>query len=125
MIQQTVNVTRNWGGSTRDFLRAVFNFIAGFRIGEVVIDPPNILANTTVDVAAIALPAGTAAVGDYVDVQAPATLEHGLVAQGARIAVADQLTVRISNVTAGPIDGAAKTWTYKVIKLTAQRPVAT
>lgn len=125
MIQATVNVTRNWGGSTRDFLRAVFNFLAGFRIGEVVIDPPNILANTTTDVAAIALPAGTAAVGDYVDVQPPAAFENGLVCQGARIAVADQLTVRISNLTAAPINGAALTWTYKVIKLTAARPIAT
>lgn len=124
MIQATQGVTRNWGGSAKDFLRAVYNFLNGFRIGEVAINPPNILANTTVDIAAIALPVGTAAVGDYVDVQAPATLEHGLVCQGARIAVADQLTVRISNVTAGAIDGANLVWTYKIIKLTAARPVA-
>lgn len=124
MIQQTQNVTRNWGGSARDFLRAAYNFLNGFRIGEVAVNPPNILANTTVDVAAIALPAGTAAIGDYADVQAPATLEHGLVAQGARIDVADQLTIRISNVTAGAIDGANKTWTYKIIKATAARPIA-
>lgn len=125
MIQQTVNVTRSWGGSTRDFLRAVYNFLAGFRMGQVAINPPNILANTTVDVAAIALPAGTAAIGDYVDMQPPATLEHGLVFQSARIDVADQLTVRISNVTAGAIDGANLTWTYKVIKVTAARPIQT
>lgn len=124
MIQNTQGVVRNWGGSAKDFLRVVYNFLNGYRIGEVAVNPPNILANTTVDVAAIALPAGTAAVGDYVDIQPPATLEHGLVCQGGRIDVADQLTLRISNVTAGAIDGAQKTWTYKVVKLSAARPVA-
>lgn len=125
MIQATTNVTRVWGNSARDFRRAIYNFLTGIRIGEVAINPPNIVANTTADVAAIALPAGTAAVGDYVQVQPPATLENGLVCQSARIDVADQLTVRISNVTAADINGANLTWTYRVEKITAQRPIAT
>jgi hypothetical protein len=125
LIQATRNITRIWGNSLRDFRKAIYDALAGFKIGEVNIDLPNILANTTVDVGAIALPAGTAAVGDLVTVVPPAALLHGLLVQSARIAVADQLTVRVMNVTAGALDAAVGVWTYEIINASAPRPVAT
>jgi hypothetical protein len=125
VIQAIRNITRIWGNSTRDFRKLIYDSLTGFKIGEVNVDLPNILANTTVDVGAIALPAGTAAVGDLASVVPPAALNHGIVVQSARIAVADQLTIRVSNLTAGAIDPAAGIFTYEIVNQTAPRPVAT
>lgn len=125
MIQAVRNITRIWGNSSRDFRKAIYDALTGYKVGEVNINPPNILANTTVDVAAIAVPAGTCKAGDVVTMVPPATLEHGLICQSARCAVDDQITVRLSNVTAAPIDGANLLWTYEIQNATSPRPVAT
>lgn len=81
----------------------------------VAVDPPNILANATtnVDVAGVA---GVKA-GDFVDAQPPDTLENGLVLQGATVPVDGTIRLRISNVTAGAIDGASRNWNFMITRL--------
>lgn len=56
-----------------------------------------------------------AAVGDAVVLAPPAAPEAGLVWSG-RVSAADTVTVRVTNVTAAPIDPAAATWGAQVIK---------
>ncbi len=56
-----------------------------------------------------------AAAGDAVVLAPPAALEAGLVATG-RVSAANTVTVRVSNITAEPIDPAAATWGVRVFK---------
>lgn len=81
-------------------------------IASAVLDFPSVAAagqaELTVDV-------DGAAVGDPVVVGAPAALEAGLVV-GGRVSAADVVTVRVTNVTAAPIDPASATWKVAVVK---------
>lgn len=83
----------------------------------VAVDPPNILANTTTNVDVVGV-AGVKA-GDFVDAQSPDTLENGLVLQGATVPVDGTVRLRISNVTAGAIDGANRLWNFIITRLGA------
>lgn len=56
-----------------------------------------------------------AAVGDTVVLAPPAAPEAGLVWTG-RVSAANTVTVRVSNITAAPVDPAAATWGAQVIK---------
>jgi hypothetical protein len=122
-IQLIRKVLQKWGFDP-DPLKALVEEWNREKYGEVAVNPPNILAGARADVV-VALPAGTAPLGtEGVIVQAPPTLEAGLVAQKAWISAIDTLTITIYNPTAGAIDGAALNWTYYIMAgqlLTAAR----
>lgn len=58
-----------------------------------------------------------AAVGDIVIMNVPASLETGLAFSGARVSATDTVLVRLTNVTAGSVDGAALNWSYTLIRI--------
>lgn len=53
---------------------------------------------------------------DLILVQVPASLETGLAYSGVRVSAANTVQLRLTNVTASPVDGAARNWTFIVIK---------
>lgn len=115
MAQQTKKtVIRR--GSFDDATAVVQQVCAGIIFGEVSVNPASLATNVE-NQTQVALPAGTAKAGSLVFVMPPSdgTLEAGLVPLGARISADDTLQIKIRNVTAGTIDGAAKTWTFLVI----------
>ena len=80
--------------------------------GTAAVDPASISAGA----------AGTASISitglqatDIVVLEPPSTLEAGLVYRGCIVA-AGSVTILLTNPTASPVDGASKTWSYKVIK---------
>jgi hypothetical protein len=79
------------------------------KFASVSVDPASLAAGAAANTD-VALPAGTAPVGSRVFVEAPATLEAGLVLLSASIPAADTLRLRLYNPTAAAIDGAARTW---------------
>ncbi len=81
--------------------------------GTQSVDPANILANA---VGAITITATGVLATDLVQIEAPATLNAGLVVQGFQV-TADTITVQLKNATAGAIDDTAKTWTWKAIRV--------
>lgn len=84
-----------------------------FKLTGISVNPPNILAASVANVD-VAIP--EVKVGDFVDMQPPETLEGGLVPQGATVPVNGTLRVRISNPTAGAIDGAALLWNFIITR---------
>lgn len=70
-------------------------------LDTVTIDAGNIAANTTLDVTA-AVP--YAKLGQRVSVNPPAALEAGVVVGGAWVSAANQITIRLANVTGLAID---------------------
>jgi hypothetical protein len=81
--------------------------------GTVSVDPPNINPNTsttfTVTITGVQA-------GDLVFLTPPSDIEGGLVFQGADGTAANTVTIRIRNVTGAAVDGAARTWSYMVIR---------
>lgn len=77
----------------------------------VNVNPGNILAQVTLDVAAIPFP--EVQIGDTI-VASAAALEAGLVIGQCRCAVAGQITMRLGNVTVGAIDPAAQDFIFTV-----------
>jgi hypothetical protein len=79
--------------------------------GSVSVDPAsiaaNVCANTDVTVTGLATT-------DRVFVSA--VLAENLAVSGASVSAANTLRIRLCNVTAGAIDGAATTWNYVVIR---------
>jgi hypothetical protein len=53
--------------------------------------------------------------GDVVIGIPPATLEAGLALQGCTVPAADTVRVRITNASAGVIDGASLNWTFVIL----------
>lgn len=80
----------------------------------VTVDPPNItaVASANVDVTVTGAKAG-----DMFIATPPTTLEAGLVLQSATCPSNDTLRLRITNASAGAIDGASLTWTVLHIAL--------
>jgi hypothetical protein len=78
MIQGIRNVIKRWSETTNSIhpLSALVEEWNKEKVGEVSVNPPNILAGARADVV-VALPAGTAAANDMVLVQEPPTLEAG------------------------------------------------
>lgn len=77
--------------------------------GEMTVNPASLgagaIANTDVT--------GTSArVGDLVQVFPPATLEAGIVVQGASCPANGTIRIRLYNPTAGAVDAASATWSY-------------
>lgn len=79
--------------------------------GTVTLDPSSLLtdavANNDVTVTGLATT-------DNVLVIPPITLEAGLVVQAAVVSSTDTLRVRISNTSAGTVNGASGTWTWLI-----------
>lgn len=80
--------------------------------GSFSYDPASIAANSTGE--------GTVTISglkttDIVLVEVP-DLEDGLVFGGAWVSAANTLTIKLGNITAAAIDGAAKTWRYIAIR---------
>ena len=71
------------------------------------IDPSSITANTTVDVEETVT---GLVIGDKVMANCLGDLENGIVFIGARVKTNDKLCVRLSNITASPINPSLKSW---------------
>lgn len=82
--------------------------------GTVTVDPASIatLASGETEVTI-----SGAAVGDILIMNVPASLETGLAYSGCRISAADTAQIRLTNVTAGSVDGASRSWSYALIKV--------
>lgn len=80
----------------------------------VAVDPANATAVTAVDTD-VTVPG--VKVGDLVIAIPPATLEAGLAPQTATVTAANTVRVRITNASAGAINGASLTWTFLVFRL--------
>lgn len=77
------------------------------------VDPANATAVASVDTAVTVQGVD---VGDLVIAFPPAALEAGLAPQAAWVSAKNQITVRITNASAGAINGAARTWEFYIIK---------
>lgn len=82
--------------------------------GTVTVDPAS-LATLSSSETSVAI--SGAATGDIVIMNPPASLETGLTFSGARVSAADTVLVRLTNVTAGSVDGASRSWTYTIIRI--------
>lgn len=88
----------------------------GLSVLEVTVDLPSIGANAAADVN-VALPAGSAKIGDIVAGVFLPALNAGLHVQGAGIVATDSLRVRAQNTTAGALDAAAATMNIAIIRV--------
>lgn len=75
-------------------------------LAEVTIDPASIAAGATGDETATVR---FATVGQRVSIT-PTALEAGLVIGGAWVSDVDEITIRLANVTASPINAASQTF---------------
>ena len=80
--------------------------------GTIAVDPASLTTGTKTTVS---LTIAGVNVNDIVILEPPVALEAGLVFQGCR-AKSGGVDLDISNPTAGTIDGASRTWGYKIIK---------
>jgi hypothetical protein len=95
----------------RDTLREISRLL---RSGTFTWDPPNVGAGTVVDTALpVATYPGLAGIvtGMPVKVTPPATLTAGLLVEGWA-SNTNELTVRLTNITAGAIDEPSAVWSY-------------
>jgi hypothetical protein len=81
--------------------------------GTVSVDPPLINANTS---ATFTVTITGVQTGDLVFLTPPSDIEPGLVFQGANVTAANTVTIRMRNVTGTAVNGAARTWSYMVIR---------
>lgn len=81
--------------------------------GTVSVNPASIAANTTGDTS---VTIASAKAGDIIVWTPPSDLEAGLVVGGSWCASDGTVVLRLGNVTVGAIDGAAKTWSYLIIR---------
>jgi len=102
-----------------EVMKAFYDDVDSLRSGMArvtkAVDLASIGANATVDVA-VTLAAGSCSAGDVVLFQGAAALENGLVVQGVHTVITDAISLRVSNVTAAPIDAASRTLEFLVIK---------
>lgn len=102
--------------------------INGFKVGSATsAQALTYVASGTISVNPASIPAVSsaetgvtisgAAVGDIIIMNVPASLETGLAYSGVRVSAADTVQVRLTNVTAGAVDGAALTWSYTIIRI--------
>jgi hypothetical protein len=81
--------------------------------GTVSVDPPNIAANSSGTVTVTITGVQT---GDLVFLTPPVGMETQLIFQGASVTGANTVTIQIRNVSGAAVDGAARTWSYMVIR---------
>ena len=84
-----------------------------YKVYSVSVNPASLNANSSAETA-VTVPCDFT---DLILVQVPASLEAGLAYSGVRVSAANTVQLRLSNVTASPVDGAARTWTFVVIKV--------
>lgn len=90
--------------------------VKGWKTGTVNVDPVNISAGASLETA---VNITGVAVGDIVIFEPPASLESGLSAECiGRVSAANTVQIRLTNATAGAINGAQRTWRYFWIDLT-------
>ena len=88
----------------------------GAKEGTIAVDPASLGAGA---LGTVSLTIAGVATTDIVVLEPAAALEATLVYRGCRVTAADTVVVDIVNVSAGTVDGASRTWTYKVLKLRA------
>lgn len=81
--------------------------------GTVAVDPASLLTLTSNETSVTITGAAT---GDIVIMNPPSTLESSLSFTGAYVSAADTVKVRITNHSAGTVDGASGTWTYCILR---------
>lgn len=95
-----------------DFLRV----IRGRAVwGSFTWNPPNLAANTTTDTTlttADSMHFDLLRTGMFVGITPPSTLDAGVTFGGAWVATSKQLTIRLGNLTAAPINPASATWAF-------------
>ena len=79
-------------------------------VATPAVDPPSISANT---VAQVAVTVSGVSAGDVITGEPPTALEAGLIPIGY-IASANTITILLANITAGAINGASRTWTFRI-----------
>lgn len=75
------------------------------------VNPPSIGA---VGAADVDVPCPGVNLGDSVRAVPPVDLEAGLVVQSCLVVAADNIRLRLTNASAGAIDGASKQWTFEI-----------
>lgn len=83
--------------------------VGGHILATASVDPPSINAASTTNVV---VTVESARIGMKVLAVPPNLFDNGLVCIAAEVTAHKQVTVRISNVTAGAIHGATLTWTF-------------
>mgnify|MGYP001588216132 CR=1 FL=1 len=94
------------------FLREIFT---RNRFGSFTWNPPSVGANTTVETTLTTTDAPQIEglrVGMAVYVSPPSTLDAGLVVGGCYVATDNELTIRLGNLTAAPINAVSGTWAF-------------
>lgn len=81
--------------------------------GTIAVDPASALTLTSQEVTVTITGAAT---GDLVIMNPPSALESSLTYGGAYVSAADTVKVRITNHSAGTVDGASSTWTYAILR---------
>jgi hypothetical protein len=81
--------------------------------GTVSVDPPNTNPNTSTTFTVTTSGVQTT---DLVFLTPPSGIEEELVFQGADVTAAGTVTIQMRNVTGAAVDGAARTWSYMVIR---------
>ena len=89
--------------------------IKAIHVGTVSVDPADLATAVSAETA-VTIPG--LEVGDVIEFYIPASLETGLAFSGGRVSAIDTAQLRLSNVSAGSVNGIARTWTYKWYDLT-------
>ena len=84
--------------------------------GTVSVDPAEIAGNTQAETQ-VTITGATS--GDIVIMNPPASLESGLVYSHARVSAANTVQVGLGNITGTPVNGAALTWSYAILRFAA------
>jgi hypothetical protein len=87
----------------------------GYGTGVTSVDPGSIAAGQRNYVTAT-IPG--ISIGDMLRLEAPTTLNAGIVYEGFRISANGQIQIVMHNITASPIDDTARDWTYYFIDVT-------
>jgi len=86
------------------------------RYFQISVDPASIGATSSAETS---VTIRGVAPGDIVIAAPPASLETGLALSGCRVSAADTVSLRLTNVTSGSVDGTARTWEFLVIALSS------
>ena len=100
----------------RDYGNDINTRIFGIHKGTVSVDPDSLATGVSGEKA---VTINGLAIGDIVLFSPPASLESGLVADGlSRVSAANTAQLRLTNGSAGTINGTARTWDYIWFDLT-------
>lgn len=89
--------------------------VLGIAVRTVLVDPASIGAVASGDTI-VTIPG--VAVGDLVIAIPPVNLTAGLAPQAAVVTGANSVTIRLTNASAGAVDGASLLWTLIIFDLT-------